>query len=60
MFDNKSQMRRLRIFSVIFLAAWCVFMFINYIILAEEIEPVALVVLFGSVILLLILLLYVK
>ncbi|NNG27682.1 MAG: hypothetical protein HKM87_09160 [Ignavibacteriaceae bacterium] len=60
MFIDKHQMRRLRIFSVIFLAAWCLFMFINYIIIADDIEPVAVVVLIACVVLLLILLLYVK
>jgi len=60
MFDNNTQMRALRIFSVIFLTAWCIFMFINYIVLADEIEPVAIIVLALCVILLFVFLMYIK
>ncbi len=53
-------MKKRRLFSVIFLAAWCLFIFINYIILADEIDPVAVVVLVICVALLLILIRYIR
>ena len=60
MFNSKPQMKVLRIFSVIFLAAWCLFMFINYIVLADEIEPVAIIVMVLCLILLFVLFMYIK